>query len=70
MIKNYHNSVLKSNKNLNSVYLSLHISEWYCLINDDWFYEKTAKMPIKVYDRSLKDEFLKEVLWGKRIRLK
>jgi hypothetical protein len=35
----------------------------------DWFYERAAKIPVKIYDKKLKDELFKEVSWGKRIKL-
>ncbi|MBI5182167.1 MAG: hypothetical protein HZA06_04550 [Nitrospirae bacterium] len=36
---------------------------------DDWFYDKTSKIPVRIYDKKLKDELLKEVSWGKRLKL-
>ena len=34
---------------------------------DDWFWEKAAKIPVRIYDNKLRDELLKEVSWAGRL---
>jgi hypothetical protein len=34
---------------------------------DDWFWEKASKIPVRIYDKKLKDELLKEVSWAKKL---
>jgi len=36
---------------------------------DDWFWEKAAKIPVRVYDEKLKGELLKEVSWAGKLKL-
>lgn len=35
---------------------------------NDWFWEKAGKIPVRIYDKKLKEELLKEVSWAKRIK--
>lgn len=34
---------------------------------DDWFWEKSSMIPVRIYDNKLKDELLNEVSWAKRL---
>lgn len=36
---------------------------------DDWFWERAAKIPVRIYDKNLKDALLKEVSWARRLKL-
>ena len=36
---------------------------------DDWFWETASRVPVKINDKSLKEEFLGKVSWGKKLRL-
>jgi len=37
---------------------------------DEWFWERANKIPVKIYDEKLKDEFIKEVGWGRMVNLR
>jgi len=37
---------------------------------DDWFWEKASKIPVKISDRALKDELVKNVGWAGRLNFK
>lgn len=36
---------------------------------DDWFWEKAGKIPVRIYDNKLKEEFLKNVSWAKMVKV-
>jgi len=36
---------------------------------DDWFWEKAGKVPVRIYDDKLKEEFLKNVSWAKMVKV-
>ena len=36
---------------------------------DDWFWETASRVPVKIHDKSLKEEFLRKVSWGRKLRL-
>ena len=36
---------------------------------EDWFWEKASKVPVKIEDKALKEAFLKEVSWAKRVAM-
>jgi hypothetical protein len=36
---------------------------------DEWFWEKASSIPVKIYDKNLEKELLKEVLWAKQLKL-
>jgi hypothetical protein len=36
----------------------------------EWFWEQASKIPVKIYDKSLKDQLLKEVSWANNLDLK
>lgn len=36
---------------------------------DEWFWDRASKIPVKIYDKTLKDELLKEVTWARNLRL-
>lgn len=37
---------------------------------DEWFWGIAGKIPVKIYDKALKDKLLKEVGWAKNLNLK
>ena len=36
---------------------------------DEWFWEKASKIPVKIYDKTLKDDLLNKVSWANKINL-
>lgn len=36
---------------------------------DDWFWERAGKIPVRIYDNKLKEEFLKNVSWAKMVNV-
>lgn len=36
---------------------------------NDWFWEKAGKIAVRIYDKKLKEELIKEVSWAKRVKV-